>query len=98
MVGVGKVREQGRKVDTIKDKFDRFDCDISLNQPCPFIFIGWGGLAPQGNPFTSLIYQDSSIWLGIGRHRSDRCTRRADLAKVVSPPSRLRLGRSTYES
>jgi hypothetical protein len=35
MVGVEKVRERGRKVNTIKDKFDRFDCDISLNRPWP---------------------------------------------------------------
>jgi hypothetical protein len=65
MVGVGKVRERGRKGKYDKDKFDRFDCHISFNRPWTFIFIGWGGLAPQGNPFTSLIYQDSSIWLGI---------------------------------
>jgi hypothetical protein len=66
MVGVGKLREQGKKVNTIKDKFDRFDCDIFFHRSWPFIFIGWGSLAAQGNPFTSLIYQDTSIWLGIG--------------------------------
>jgi hypothetical protein len=65
MVG-WKVRERKRKVNMIKDKFDRFDCDISLNRAWPFIFIEWRGLAPQGNHFTSLIYHDSSIWLGIG--------------------------------
>jgi hypothetical protein len=31
-------------------------------------------------------------------HRSDRCTRYADLAEVISPSSGLRFGRSTYES
>jgi hypothetical protein len=28
MVGVGKVRERGRKGKYDKNKFDRFDCDI----------------------------------------------------------------------
>jgi hypothetical protein len=42
------------------------DLMINFNRPWPFIFIGWGGPAPQGNPFTSLIYQNSSIWLRIG--------------------------------
>jgi hypothetical protein len=38
---------------------------MNLNRPWPFIFKEWGGLALQGNFFTSLIYQDSSIWFGI---------------------------------
>jgi hypothetical protein len=98
----GKVREQrNEKVNTIK-----IDSIViyALNRSWPFIFIGWGGLAPQENPFTSLIYQDSSIWLGIGGtgqtchgHRSDRCTRCANLVEGVSPPSRLWFGCSTYE-
>jgi hypothetical protein len=60
--------------------------------------MGWGGLVPQGNPFTSLIYQDSPIWPESGAlvrpswHRSDRCTRSADLGEVISPSSGLRFG------
>jgi hypothetical protein len=42
------------------------DWMTNLNRSWPFIFIWWGGLTPQGNSFTSLIYQGSSIWLGIG--------------------------------
>jgi hypothetical protein len=100
---VGKIGEKrNEKVNTIK--IDSI-VDLPLNWPWPFIFIGWGDLSPQGNPFIILIYQDSSIWLRIGGHRSDRlwapvrrCTRRADLVEIVSPSSGLRFGRSTYES
>jgi hypothetical protein len=38
---------------------------MNLNRPWPLIFIGWGGLASHGNPFTSLIYEDYLITLGI---------------------------------
>jgi hypothetical protein len=37
------------------------DWMMNLNESWSFIFIGWGGLAPQGNPYTSLIYQESDL-------------------------------------
>jgi hypothetical protein len=38
----------------------------SLDQPWPFIFIGWGGLAPQENPFTSLNLPGLLVLVGHG--------------------------------
>jgi hypothetical protein len=95
MVGLEEKGKEERK-----GKYDknRFDCDIFLNRPWPFIFIGWGGLVPQGNPFTSIIFKNSSIWLGIRGHRSDLCTQRVDLGEFISPSLGLQFGRSTYES
>jgi hypothetical protein len=59
---VEKVREKmNEKVNTIKID----SIVIVLNRSWPFIFIGWGGFAPQGNHITSLIDQNFSIWLGI---------------------------------
>jgi len=47
-----------KRIKTIKVEvvliFDRLD---DLNQPWPFIFIGWDGLIPQGIPFTDLDLQ-----------------------------------------
>jgi hypothetical protein len=40
--------ERGRKLKTIKCRFDRFDCGYPFNRPWPFIFIARGGLAPLG--------------------------------------------------
>jgi hypothetical protein len=46
-----------------------------LKRSWPFIFIGWGGLTPQGILLQLEICKDSSILLGLGVHRSDRCGR-----------------------
>jgi hypothetical protein len=43
-----------------------------LNRLWPFIFIGWGGLAPQGNPFTNLNLSGLLFSVRTGGHRSDR--------------------------
>jgi hypothetical protein len=51
----------------------------SLNRSWPFIFIGWGGLALQGNPFTSLNLSGLLVLVRTWGHRSDRCARRAYL-------------------
>jgi hypothetical protein len=48
------------------------DWVISLNWLWPFIFIGWGGLAPQENPLQVKFCQNSSILLGLGVHQLDR--------------------------
>jgi hypothetical protein len=40
-----------------------------------FIFIGWGGPAPQEILLQLEIRKDSTILLGLGAHRSDRCGR-----------------------
>jgi hypothetical protein len=48
-----------------KGKFDMFDWVILLNRPRPFIFIGWGGLAPAGvESLTNLVlkYNFDSVY------------------------------------
>jgi hypothetical protein len=64
----------------------------------PLYIYGVGRSCPARKSFTSLIYQDSPIWPESGAlvrpswHRSDRCTRSADLGEVISPSSGLRFG------
>jgi len=49
--------------------FDRLDTLIDRE---PFIFIGWGGLIPQGILFTDGNLQNNLITLGLLIDRSDR--------------------------
>jgi len=87
-----------------KDKdcvFDRLD---SLDRPWPFIFIGRGGLAPDGvEILTNLVlkYNSNSDYTAQNRsdridNRSDRSAQGADLPKVITVSSELQIGCYIY--
>jgi hypothetical protein len=50
-MGLEKLGKKNEKLNTIKDKFERFDCALYLNRPRPFIFIRVGRTCPARNSF-----------------------------------------------